>query len=205
MRERHEYICTEYKTGRQLPARWTEKYREVYKFGKKQIIKLSQDANRKAIKYMGHPVKIDKDGNNAVRSLINKEFGYTVSQGQASLFQSYKISHIWGEAYDPRKFTNLWNLVLVPAWANDLLDKTFSGDELTVTFKQMIKQICIQFYGMKTLDWGDDFMEMPSWQEEHEADLLEKYNGKVFGIKWIEARKSKPLGEIKTKKITIKI
>lgn len=34
-----------------------------------------------------------------------------------------KISHIWGQAFRPYLFTSLWNVVIVPAYLNDLLDK----------------------------------------------------------------------------------
>ena len=69
------------------------------------------------------PVKLDKDGNAEVRRIINAKTGYTISQGKKSIFQNYFISHIWGRAYDPRYFTSLWNLAIVPAWANSLMDK----------------------------------------------------------------------------------
>ena len=68
-------------------------------------------------------VSVDKDGNAFVRKLINAKTGVTVSQGQNSLIQNAIISHVWGQAYDPRYFTSLWNIVLIPAWANSLMDK----------------------------------------------------------------------------------
>ena len=43
--------------------------------------------------------------------------------GEDSIFQNYIISHIWGRAFDPRYFTSLWNVVIIPAWANPLMDK----------------------------------------------------------------------------------
>lgn len=66
---------------------------------------------------------IDKDGNRCVRQNINKYSGYTISTGQNSIFQNYRISHLYGNAFDPRYFTNFWNIVLVPEWANCLLEK----------------------------------------------------------------------------------
>lgn len=150
-------------------------------------------------------MQIDKDNNYAVRSLIKNKFGYTVSQGQKSIIQYYKISHIWGEAYDHIKFTNLWNLVLVPAWANDLLDKSYSRNDLTVTFKQVIKSICLNFYQMKNLDWNS-LMDMPLYKEQHENDMVVKLNlhGVQFNINWIEGIVSSgDLGKIKKATVTI--
>ena len=69
------------------------------------------------------PVTLSKDGNDFVRSLISNETGFTVGAGKDNIFQNYIISHLWGRAYDPRYYTNFWNIVLVPAWSNSLLDK----------------------------------------------------------------------------------
>ncbi len=185
-----------------LPARWTENYKTQYPGMRKDEIK-KQSTTSNSITYNGHPVQIDKDGNYAVRSLIKDKFGYTVSQGQNSIIQYYKISHIWGEAYDPIKFTNLWNLVLVPAWANDLLDKSYSRNGLTVTFKQVIKSICLNFYKMNNLNWKD-LMPIPVYQEQHEKDMLATHHGEQFKINWIEGiTQPGDLGKIKKAIVTI--
>lgn len=93
-----------------------------------------------------YPIIIDSDGNKAVRVLIEDKTGYSVSKGKSSIFQNYKISHVWGRAYDPRYFTNLWNIVLVPAWANDLLDKNTVEKTLESKFKSTIMRICWVLY-----------------------------------------------------------
>ena len=108
------------------------------------------------------PIVLDKDGNEQVRKLINKKTGYRISGGVESQFKNYNISHIWGKAYDPRYFTNFWNIVIVPAWANSLLDKE-SDDEDSIEFKlkEMFKKICVKLYGIKdpnstfNKEWGD--------------------------------------------------
>jgi len=197
----HNDIRGAYLNKGKLHARWTETYKAQYPGkSKDEIKKLSATSN--SITYDGHPVEIDKDGNYAVRSLIKAKFGYTVSQGQNSIFQYYKISHIWGEAYDPVKFTNLWNLVLVPAWANDLLDKSYSRNELTVTFKQVIKSICLNFYKMQSLDWNN-MMSMPTYKEQHEKNMLVNLHGEQFQINWIAASQNGELGKIHTQTIMI--
>ena len=205
VKQRHIDIMEKYNNNEKLPARWTETYKSSTDT-KEEIKKLSKETDK--ILYYDHPVLIDKDGNSAVRELIEDKFGYTVSQGQKSIFQYYKISHIWGEAYNPLKFTNLWNIVLVPAWANDLLDKNYSRDKLIVTFKQVIKAICLKFYEMDELDW--QFMNMPNYQDLDEQDYLTKLHNKEFKIKWIESKKDfeekgdkSSLGKIRSKTIKI--
>ena len=109
-----------------------------------------------------YPIILDTDGNNELRSIINKMTGYTVAAGKGCIFQNYMISHIWGKAYDPRFFTNLWNVVLVPAWANDLLDKP-SPDEgsLESRLKSTIMRICEVLY-FNNLSFGDIDINKPS-------------------------------------------
>lgn len=199
--QRHDDIRNAIQKNDKLPARWTENYKTQYPgLTKDQIKKQSETTN--SITYNGHPVEIDKDNNYAVRSLIKNKFGYTVSQGKDSIIQYYKISHIWGEAYDPIKFTNLWNLVLVPAWANDLLDKSYSRNDLTVTFKQVVKSICLNFYKMKTLNWNG-LIQMPVYQDANEKDMLANRHGEQFKINWIEASQNGVLGKIHTKTVMI--
>lgn len=67
-------------------------------------------------------VIVDKDGNRSVRKLIKEKTGYIVSTGKSSILTGYVISHVWGRAFDPRYFTNFWNIVLIPSWANPLMD-----------------------------------------------------------------------------------
>ena len=107
------------------------------------------------------PVKLDGDGNEQVRKLIKSKTGYTISEGNC-IFKNYIISHLWGKAYDPRYFTNLWNIVIVPAWANSLLDKN-SDDEDSIEYKlkEMFKKVCVELYGINApnstfnKEWGD--------------------------------------------------
>lgn len=68
-------------------------------------------------------VNIDPHNNTAVHNIIKQLTGVTVSNGKKCLMQNYNISHIWGRAWDPRYFTSLWNIVLIPSWANSLMDK----------------------------------------------------------------------------------
>jgi len=92
-------------------------------------------------------VDIDMDGNRAVRELITKETGVTVAQGKDSILQNTIISHVWGRAYDPRYFTSLWNIVLIPAWANSLMDKEDAPKgTLASKMRATYMTICTQLY-----------------------------------------------------------
>ena len=94
------------------------------------------------------PIVLDKDGNEQVRKLIKSKTGYTISEGNC-IFKNYIISHIWGKAYDPRYFTNFWNIVIVPAWANSLLDKNSDDkDSIEYKLKETFKKICVELYGL---------------------------------------------------------
>ena len=145
---RHKEIVAGLSNNQELPARWSSDS-GVYN---QTVLTKKAATNATGLQYKGMPVIIDKDGNAQVRSLIKGSTGYTVSGGISSIFQNYKISHIWGNAYDPRYFTNLWNLVLVPSWINDLLDKdeyAAGATPLVIKLKSTFKAICMQHYKMK--------------------------------------------------------
>lgn len=189
VKARFKDISELYIGNNKIEARWTESYlkkypKKDYPGGKKDIINQSSNRNT-SITYTVNTnngkkeiqVKIDKDGNKAVRDLIKTITGHKVSQGIDSTFHFYKISHIWGNASDPRYFTNLWNIVLVPAWANDLLDKTNSREPLTVAFRQIIKYVCIKYYDMDNNKWADIDMDCPNYlNPNEEIDYIQKYS-----------------------------
>ena len=131
------------------------------------------------------PVVIDTDGNNEVRRLINDYTGYTIGAGKNSIFHNFIISHLWGQAYDPRYFTNFWNIAIVPAWVNSLLDKEVDdnddnannvdngnkgknankgdNDNLIKKLKETFMNISKALYGLsdKTEDWEKLQMDEP--------------------------------------------
>lgn len=111
-----------------------------------------------------YPIILDTDGNQELRSIINVDYtGYTISTGKDSIFQNYRISHVWGRAYDPRFFTNLWNVVLVPAWANDLLDKPNPVEgSLESRLKSTIQRICEVLYFGGITGWNTISIPQPS-------------------------------------------
>ncbi len=137
-------------------ARWSNNYKVNGK-NKEQIIKDSKinpidypDSNSPLCKII-----LDTDGNKEVREYINNKTGYWISNGaDNSQFIGFKISHIWGNAWDPRFFSNIWNIAIVPAWANDLLDKSKSKSSLIHEMIGTFKAICIKHYEMNSLPWG---------------------------------------------------
>lgn len=130
-----------------LPARKTQKGENSTTY---QQIKINGQWWYKDSTYSSM-IELDKDGNARVRQCINKLTGYTICQGAESIFQNYAISHIWGRAFDPRYFTSLWNVVIIPAWANSLMDKIdpvkgSPAERIQATFKS----ICDKLYsGLK--------------------------------------------------------
>lgn len=101
------------------------------------------------------PIERDKDGNQNVRKIIKQYSGYSVCEGKDSIFQNYIISHIWGRAYDPRYFTNLWNIVLIPAWANPLMDKVNPVQESVASLLQStFQKICEKLYFGGITNWN---------------------------------------------------
>lgn len=107
------------------------------------------------------PVTLSKDGNDFVRSLISNETGFTVGAGKDNIFQNYIISHLWGRAYDPRYYTNFWNIVLVPAWANSLLDKNGEEGSLASKLKATFMAISKKLYMAKGVNWNGLNMAEP--------------------------------------------
>ena len=108
-------------------------------------------------------ITCDGNGNAKVCSLVNNETGYNIgAKYYQKIIKDYIISHIWGNATDPRYFTNFWNIVLVPAWANHLLDKDPQAGTLASVFKSTIMNICQVYYDMKSYLWNSLSMnDMP--------------------------------------------
>lgn len=142
-----EKIKKSSKIDQNVVQRWLEKNKtkiEEKLNNSKNCLFTSQEED-KAIE--DYPILIDNDGNAKVRSVINEITGYTVSAGKENIFQNYRISHVWGRAFDPRYFTNLWNIVIVPSWANDLLDKPNAiKGTLESKLQSTIMKICEMLY-----------------------------------------------------------
>ncbi len=112
-------------------------------------------------------VCIDKDGNYAVKELIKCLTGCVVNGNKRTL-KHYVISHIWGQASDPRFFSNLWNIVLVPSYANPLLDVNYESDldHAGAILLNTIKAVIAHFYKFDELDWGKIGIVKPSYNKD---------------------------------------
>lgn len=137
------------------------------------------------------------NGNARVCQLIKDRTGYDLGATSAKKhFRNFIISHIWGHAIDPRYFTNLWNIVLVPAWANHLLDKDEEGT-LASTFKATIQKIITELYDFNNIDWSSIQMTSPSY------NVKEVIDGK-YQINIIEGKSGNAsFGKISKQSVTI--
>lgn len=137
------------------------------------------------------------NGNARVCQLINDRTGYALgATSDKKHFRNFIISHIWGHAIDPRYFTNLWNIVIVPAWANHLLDKDEEGT-LASTFKATIQKIITELYDFNNIDWASIQMTSPSYNNEEV--FSGRYQINIIDHKSVDA----PLGKIWKKPVSI--
>ena len=137
------------------------------------------------------------NGNARVCQLINDRTGYALgATSDKKHFRNFIISHIWGHAIDPRYFTNLWNIVIVPAWANHLLDKDEKGT-LASTFKATIQKIITELYDFNNIDWTSIQMTSPSYNNEEV--ISGRYQINIIDHKSVDA----PLGKIWKKPVSI--
>lgn len=94
-------------------------------------------------------VELDKDGNYEVKGIIKSLTDTSVSAGKNSDIKFGKISHIWGETSNPFFFTGLWNIVIVPAYFNDILDKDGSSDPRIDMIIEQFKAVCWDKYDIQ--------------------------------------------------------
>ena len=149
----------------------------------------------------GGPKTIRKrDENFQVRKLIREYTGYELV-GYTPTLKNYIISHIWGNATDPRYYTNFWNIVLVPAWANFLLDK--KGNAPRGSFASILKatfmDICSKLYQMEKMNWKQLSMDQP--KVDHVDDIL--HDSHPYRIQIINEKNNSKLGPILIDSITI--
>ena len=138
---------------------YTEEDRSVAALGRVAAIEASSQRN---IFYNSFgkrvPVIVDRDGNRVVREVIERFSGARVSQGRIrNNITSAIISHVWGNAYDPLCFSNLWNIVVIPDYINSLMDKSETDnpvnffDRAINYVKAYYKELCYKIYDMETI------------------------------------------------------
>ena len=215
------YICKEEEVDpafdkydiKYLPARYSSKedaedgvHEPVVEEGK-VYFKLQNAAQRLCVIYQEGARGKNKEcggntcgggnGNARVCQLIKDRTGYDLgTTTNKKHFRNFIISHIWGHAIDPRYFTNLWNIVIVPAWANHLLDKDEEGT-LASTFKATIQKIITELYDFNNIDWASIQMTSPSYNNEEV--ISGRYQINIIDHKSVDA----PLGKIWKKPVSI--
>lgn len=98
--------------------------------------------------YSGLPIIIDYDGNDFVRDAIHRYTGVWVCKNnKMNMLRNYKISHIWGRTYDPFYFSSLWNVVIIPAHCNDIMDKDPTLHPIVAAIQNLFRAICYKLYG----------------------------------------------------------
>lgn len=195
-----------------LPARYTAKEdANGVKIQKSDngLVFFMHDSQPLCIIYQENARKKDKEecdgntcgggnGNARVCQLIKKRTGYALGdKADERDFKNCIISHIWGNAIDPRYFTNLWNIVIVPAWANHLLDKDEKGT-LASTFKATIQKIITELYDFNNIDWASIQMTPPPSYNNKEV-ISGRYQINIIDHKSGDA----PLGKIWKKPVSI--
>ena len=105
----------------------------------------------------------DGNGNSNVCSTINRFCGYNLNQTlDKKPFINFIISHVWGNATAPTYFTALWNIVLIPAWADHLMNKDENSNLLSSRLKSTFMAICHKLYDMEQMSWDKIPMQCPA-------------------------------------------
>lgn len=159
-----------YKSGGKFPIRYSPSHHEALGVNNKtEAIALTRDKEVRLPAYPSFSIKIDNDGNHENRRSIKRYLGQTISTGKNSTVKNYIISHVWGLASHPLFFSSLWNIVLIPAHFNYLMDKDPESHPVVKVVKESIQQKCVSIY--------DFYSELaPTIPEFEEFDRLFSVN-----------------------------
>lgn len=185
--ERHAELLKLFGSQSPIPARKTTKQDVNAVYSQQQV-----NGQWKFVESnLNIPIERDKDGNQNVRKIIKEYTGYSVCEGKDSIFQNYIISHIWSRAYDPRYFTSLWNIVLIPAWANPLMDKV-NPDQGSVAslLQSTFKKICEELFFGGIANWGGIQMQNSPGVSTTNDVIRGDYNVNIIGKKTLSQRNS---------------
>lgn len=136
-----------YKTGEKFPIRYSPSHHDALDVrNKAEAIAVTRSNEARLHAYPAFNIKIDNDGNHENRRSIKKYLGQTISVGKNSTVKNYIISHVWGLASHPLFFSSLWNIVLIPAHFNYLMDKDPESHPVVKIVKESIQQKCVSIY-----------------------------------------------------------
>ena len=97
--------------------------------------------------YRGVSIIIDYDGNDFVRTAIRRYTGVWVCENnRVNMLRNYVISHIWPDTADPFYFSSLWNVVIIPAHCNDIMDKDPKSHHVVAAIQKLFRAICYLLY-----------------------------------------------------------
>ncbi len=144
---RNQEIIELYKLGGKLPIRYSPSHHEALGIrNKAEAISFTRKNNARLPSYPSFIIKIDNDGNHENRRSIRRFLGQTISTGKNSTIKNYIISHVWGLASHPLFFSSLWNIVLIPAHFNYLMDKDPDSHPVVKIVKMATQKKCIYLY-----------------------------------------------------------
>lgn len=143
--------------------------------------------------YSGLPIIIDYDGNDFVRTAIHRYTGVWVCENnRVNMLRNYVISHIWPDTADPFYFSSLWNVVIIPAHCNDIMDKDPKSHHVVAAIQNLFRAICYKLYGPNNyltdieniLNQSNPEIRIPRVAEPSPADLQKAQtyidNGLIF-------------------------
>lgn len=147
VRLRNQEMIELYKVGGKFPIRYSPSHHAALGISNKvEAIALTRDNEARLPAYPAFNIKIDNDGNHENRRSIKKYLGQAISTGKNSTIKNYIISHVWGLASHPLFFSSLWNIVLIPAHFNYLMDKDPESHPVVKIVKEAIQQKCVSIY-----------------------------------------------------------
>lgn len=143
--------------------------------------------------YRGVSIIIDYDGNDFVRTAIHCYTGVWVCENnRVNMLRNYVISHIWPDTADPFYFSSLWNVVIIPAHCNDIMDKDPKSHHVVAAIQNLFRAICYLLYNPNNyltdieniLKQNNPNIQIPRVAEPSPADLQKAQtyidNGLIF-------------------------
>jgi len=173
---RNQELIELYRTGGKFPIRYSPSHHEVLGIrNKKEAITFTRHNVVQLPSYPSFNIKIDNDGNCENRRLIRKYLGQTISAGKNSTVKNYIISHahVWGLASHPLFFSSLWNIVLVPAHFNYLMDKDPDAHPIVKRVKELIQRRSIAIYHF----YDELVHKIPEIKEFKNLFYIDRYEG----------------------------
>ena len=143
--------------------------------------------------YRVHPIIRGYDGNEVDRTGIRRYTADRVCENnRVNMLRNYVISHIWPDTADPFYFSSLWNVVIIPAHCNDIMDKDPKSHHVVAAIQNLFRAICYLLYNPNNyltdieniLKQNNPNIQIPRVAEPSPADLQKAQtyidNGLIF-------------------------